>query len=477
MFTTLSLLTLLSTTVIPLGPASESAVGASSQTEDCQTWQDCRDRAIAAADQNDFERFHDLAWRAVQKGPRNDAALLTLLARAQSLSGRPHDALVMLQRLAAMGVVTDAAESEDFRRVRGLPNWADLQARIAETAPARTDAAEPAKPAATAAKPAPEPATTTAPKSASPRPESSKPAAPAEPEAVKKTEEDESVAGDVEDVLRFTTIPFEPAGLVYDAVSNRFIMGDRRERKLSVIGERSQRIANLAGEDSAGFGEVEAIAIDTREGDLWVASTPDGDTPPKLHKLQLISGRLLLTATLAEGVAGARLTDIAVTRQGVVFALDRPGRRLFRLNPGDKELQAVSQIDLPDVVSIAPSPDGVVYVAGADGIARIDADGGNARPVKPSGTIDLAGLQCIRWHRGALLGVQRSADGLFRIVRIRLDAGGRTATRVDLLEKDVSMASPSSIAVTDAALLYLGRGAGYTASGGMDITIRRVKLR
>ncbi len=45
-------------------------------------------------------RFTISAWRAIQKGPKNDPALMLMLARAQSLSGRPGDALVMLERLA-----------------------------------------------------------------------------------------------------------------------------------------------------------------------------------------------------------------------------------------------------------------------------------------------------------------------------------------------------------------------------------------
>ena len=53
-----------------------------------------------------------------------------LLARAQSLSGRPHDALVMLLRLAEGGIETDAATSEDFAAVRRLPQWAEHAARF-----------------------------------------------------------------------------------------------------------------------------------------------------------------------------------------------------------------------------------------------------------------------------------------------------------------------------------------------------------
>src|SRR5207248_3140202 len=76
---------------------------------ECREWQQCRQLALEAADRGDYEIFHDLAWRAGQTGKRNDPALMYLLARAQALSGRPHDALVMLERLADMGVASDAA--------------------------------------------------------------------------------------------------------------------------------------------------------------------------------------------------------------------------------------------------------------------------------------------------------------------------------------------------------------------------------
>src|SRR5262245_6781973 len=94
----------------------------------CTEWHQCRELALAAADRGDYEVFHDLAWRAVQTGPPRDPALMLLLARAQALSGRPHDALVMLQRLADMGVAADTT-SDDFSRTRELPGWPEVQAR------------------------------------------------------------------------------------------------------------------------------------------------------------------------------------------------------------------------------------------------------------------------------------------------------------------------------------------------------------
>src|SRR4051812_49116039 len=96
----------------------------------CSEWRECRQMALAAAERGDYETFHDLAWRAVQTGPPKDPALMYLLARAQALSGRPHDALVMLERLADTGIASDATTSDDFVRTRQLPGWPDVAARI-----------------------------------------------------------------------------------------------------------------------------------------------------------------------------------------------------------------------------------------------------------------------------------------------------------------------------------------------------------
>jgi hypothetical protein len=111
---------------VPAAPPQD----ASPPRVDCREWQECRQLANDAAARQDFETFHDLAWRAVQTGPKNDPGLMYLLARAQSLSGRPDDALVMLRRLAALGVPTDAATNDDFSRVRALARWAALEATL-----------------------------------------------------------------------------------------------------------------------------------------------------------------------------------------------------------------------------------------------------------------------------------------------------------------------------------------------------------
>ena len=111
---------------------------------DCHEPKACSELALEARARGAYEAFHDLAWRAVQTGRPNDPDLMYLLARAQALSGRRRDALVMLRRLAESGIVTDAATDEDFRRVRELPEWpyiAGLSARATPGNPVAPPAA------------------------------------------------------------------------------------------------------------------------------------------------------------------------------------------------------------------------------------------------------------------------------------------------------------------------------------------------
>ena len=110
----------------------------------CATREACRAEALIAEAAGDFERFHDLSWRAVQKSKPNDPELMAMLARAMARSGRPGDAIVMLSRLADMGVKADAS-GDEFTVVRTLKDWPAVQAKLdALGGPPVTDAAPPA---------------------------------------------------------------------------------------------------------------------------------------------------------------------------------------------------------------------------------------------------------------------------------------------------------------------------------------------
>lgn len=446
---------------------------------DCKEWHECRQLALDAADRQDYETFHDLAWRAVQTGPKNDPALMYLLARAQSLSGRPGDALVMLQRLERMGTKTDAATNDDFRRVRALPGWAEFDASVSPTSglDAPPSAARTPAPAPSASAPRAESRTV----AAEPRPSpESKPVAESKPAAATAPpESSKPLPKPSAESLRFTT-RLSPAGLAYDAVSRRFIVGDREARRLTVVDEFSRHVANLASAQSAGFGSIAAFEIDPRLGNLWVvsdgdagsAAAPDPSAKQRrttLHKLQLISGRVLQSYELADKFAEATFVDVAAAADSSVLILDGAGHRVFRLRPKATELEVAAVLPDERFVSVAPSSENLAYVANEEGISVVDLTAKKVTPLKAGSRIDLARVARLRWYKGSLVAIQQ-ADGAYRAVRFAVDRTGHRVTSAQTLEAPLPAVAPTSAAISDGVLYYLAAG------DGTEMIIRKITL-
>ena len=413
----------------------------SQDARECADVASCRAAAVEAATRSDYETFHDLAWRAVQKGRPNDPELMTLLARAQSLSGRPGDALVMLRRLAQLGVVTDAATNEDFRRVRALAGWADLEALI------KNEGKVPIPTAPAAATPVVVPKENS-PSAARPASGASKDATPAGP-----AYENEA--------LPSTLTSIQPAGLVYDSVSRRFIIGNRAENSLVIYDDVFKRATSMVSADSAGFYGLTAIAIDPHRGDLWVAnsSAVRGAT---LHKLQLVSGRVLFEVPFPSELGPVTLVDTAVRIDGRVFVLDAQGRRILAIAPLHRAVERVVSLNADSPVSLTLSNETSALVAHRGGLLRIDLTNRTAVPVRGAP----AGLVRIRAVGSIVYAVQEEESAL-RLLRLRLDSRGTKVVRSDTLDPAASMPDPSGITVANGFVYYV------TATGGAA-AIRRV---
>jgi hypothetical protein len=377
-----------------------------------------------------------------------------LLARAQALSGRPHDALVMLQRLAEMGVPSDGETNEDFSRTRQLPGWPEVSARIERLT-------HPELPPAAAA-----PAAST--------PAAAAPAASTVPLLAPALE-----------AVRFSTEGFRPGGVAYDAVSHRFLFGDRLGRKLIVVDEGANHSVDFVRADSAGFDEISAIEIDTRRGDLWVASAAPADGAGTLHKLQLVSGRPLGSFRVAADLEPVTLVDLAVTPAGTVLVLDSAGRQLLVLRSGGASLERVMRIDALEPASLAAGGnDGIAYVAHRDGVSRIDLRARTATPVAAPKSVSLARLERIRWRRHALFAMRVDDDGARRIIRLDLNASGRAVTQATTLDGSVPTAGQTFVTISGDELVYLVDDSSGAvgpplrgASGTAEFVAYRVRLR
>ncbi len=419
----------------------------------CTEWRECQAQTLDAIARGEFELAHDLAWRTVQRGPQGDPDLMLLLARAQSLFGRPQDAIVMLRRLVERGVKPDIGDDPDFARVRGLSNYPDLEAAIAGVAEAPAAATPPSAPA-----PAP-----------APPPAAREPAPSAE----------STVRATMSEAIRFEAEPFVPGGIAYDGVSRRFVFGDRDGRKLRVVGEGLPRATDLVGAASAGFFSVHAIEIDRKRGDLWVATADPTTGDGAIHKLQLISGRLLTIIPAPSNLTPMALTDLTVTASGDVLALDSAGSRVVRVRAGASRLQAILDLKVEQPTSLALGPaDGVAYVAHRGGIARVDVPGRKAAPLSAANGITLDGFERIRWHDGALVGIRATASGSRQLVRLDLSANGRRVRKATVYDADIPDGPPPSITVVGDDLCFIGGGgAASGSSGDVERVVHRVNLK
>jgi hypothetical protein len=260
--------------------------------------------------------------------------------------------------------------------------------------------------------------------------------------------------------LTFPSSGLTAVGLAYDGVSGRFLIGDRQDRRLVVVGERSGRLASLAGSD-AGFNEVTAFEIDTAEGDLWVVSASTSLGVSTVHKLQLVSGRVLTSIAIPSEQAPARFSDVAVNPQ-TVLVLDTEGRRIFRVGKKGKALELAARLGVPNVASLAPTSETSAFASYDLGLLHVDLTSRAITVVEPDAKTDLGGVTWLRWHRGALLAVQKAAGGAYRVLRIRLDSAGRSVRGVDVLADDIALAGPTSATVSAGSLYYLSRGTGDT---------------
>ena len=139
--------------------------------------------------------------------------------------------------------------------------------------------------------------------------------------------EDPGVVGDGADTLRLTTPAIDPVGLAYDSASRRFVVGDGHDNKLIVADEVFNHVNDLIGATSAGFGTLSAVEIDTRRGDLWVTSS-EANGVASVHKLQLVSGRVLARLDMPASLKPVAISDFAVLDSGGLLLLDSTGGRL-----------------------------------------------------------------------------------------------------------------------------------------------------
>jgi hypothetical protein len=266
--------------------------------------------------------------------------------------------------------------------------------------------------------------------------------------------------------MRLGGLATNPVGLAYDGASKRFVVGDADGNKLMVADEVFDHVNDLIGAASAGFGRLSAVEIDTRRGDLWVTSS-DGNGASSIHKLQLVSGRVLSQIPVPSELQPIVLSDFAVSDDGTLVLVDSQGARLLRVKSGGDRFERPISLHVSTPSSIAPA-NGMTYVAHADGLSVVDTASGRVTGIQAAKGVSLTNLRRIRWIRGGLVGIQ-GLDTAGRLVRIRLNSNRHRATAVEPLDGELQSAGTALTISRDAAY--------YVANTAEGAAIRRVEIR
>lgn len=233
------------------------------------------------------------------------------------------------------------------------------------------------------------------------------------------------------EAARFLSPSFTPVGLAFDAVSQRFVIGDSRDLKLMVVTPGGSTPVDMVRAESAGFGAIAALELDAQRGELWVAGAAGA-----VHRLQLVSGRPLRTYRQGPALGDVRLVDLGLTPSGTLMGLDAEGERLLTLGRGTQEWRGALPLSLSRVTSLAVAEDGIAFVAHEGGVARADLRSREVTPLGAGPNLTLLGIERLRYRARTLIAVQRESARTRRVLMLRLDGRLRRVTQLNVFDDD-----------------------------------------
>lgn len=256
----------------------------------------------------------------------------------------------------------------------------------------------------------------------------------------------------------FAAVPVEHRlieGIAWDAATRRLFVGSVIDRRLLVREGEAWRTVQTA----APIGGVFGMAVDAPRRLLWLASSAADPMPdPQSAYSGLVAIDLdRLTEARRVAIPNARLGDVAVARDGTVYASDGQSGAIFRCRPGCTEPETM----IPP--GILRSPQGMVvwpgrglYVADyALGLVLVNLRSLRITPLFAQKPEMLDGIDGLVRSGGRLIAIQNGTRPV-RIIHIYLAGGGRIVQGVRVLERNVEgWGEPSLGVIAGNQLLYV----------------------
>ncbi|HZJ56415.1 MAG TPA: hypothetical protein VFD38_19890, partial [Myxococcaceae bacterium] len=281
-----------------------------------------------------------------------------------------------------------------------------------------------------------------------------------------------------------------PEGMAFDGRTGRVYAGSTQR---IVWTDRSGTLHDLVPRGAGGLGFVAGVKVDAARERLCVASAasfgPGRDLPGTVTGIlcfALDDGRHLRTLRLPEGRQGF-LNDLTIDpRSGTLYTSNTSTGAVMRATLRDTVLREL----LPD--GAVPGANGIVldstgrllFVAGDEGITRVELRTGKAARLRRTGPIVDGSIDGLYFWHGALVAIQNGVHP-GRVVRFQLDPELKTLERSEILEAYAPwIESPTTGAIDGDSLLYLAntqlrRSYGTPPPGSgelVPVQVRRILL-
>lgn len=339
--------------------------------------------AMTAARNNDPIALLERMEKVVQLRP-NHPSMTYMLARAYMFNGRTEEALQELEHLAAMGMTTDLAGSEEFQSLQQTKRFGKILATFEHNR--------------------------------------------------------QPVSGS----SRAFSLPgknFIPEGITCDSRDGSFFVGSVYKRKIV-------RVHNGVMEDFVsaqdGLWSAFGMAVDTLRNLLWVctAAVPqvevfDSSASGRscVYGFEL-STRKRVYSYQVRDTAAHTLGDLAIAPNGDVYVTDAATGAIYRTQAGSETLvEFVAPGVFPSPQGIACTPDGkVLFVADySRGLARIDVQRKAVSFLAYPDTVTVLGIDGLVLYNNDLVAIQ---NGIVpqRVVQFGLDKDARRILTAKVLE-------------------------------------------
>ena len=248
-------------------------------------------------------------------------------------------------------------------------------------------------------------------------------------------------AGEGESVLSIAGRPADIGDLAWDPTRERFLLGTRSDGRLLAMADDGSTELLLQADDKNGLWSIEGLAVDAKNGVLWIASSaspafarysPADARRGALFRFDLATLELRDQYNLPIDGLPHSLGSVALTDTGDVYVVDRAVPIVFRKAAGDDRLEHfVGMPRLVALTDLAVTPDNSrLFVADAVmGIMVIDPKAGGARMLQGPENLNLYGIYGLEYVDGALV-ITQSGISPQRIMRLELDAVGAAAENV-----------------------------------------------